>query len=96
MDIKPTTPLVSWSLAKSVTSAIVGVRSADQQMTDFPDFSQYQLATTPVWNTSETAARNITGKWTPLACQILHIGLKVPISLATYNLLCILYLRQLP
>ena len=59
MDIKPSTPLVSWSLAKSVTSAIVGVRTADTDMD--PDFSQFQLATTPVWNASEVAARNITG-----------------------------------
>lgn len=59
MDIKPSTPLVSWSLAKSVTSAVVGVRTADTDM-DL-DFSQFQLATTPVWNASEIAARNITG-----------------------------------
>ena len=60
MDIRPGTPLVSWSLAKSVTSAIVGVRTADPDMD--AAFSQSQLASTPVWNASEAAARNITGR----------------------------------
>ena len=60
MDIKPSTPLISWSLAKSVTSAIVGVRSVDSTIETA--FDPYQLATTPVWNASEVAARNITGK----------------------------------
>ena len=60
MDIKPSTPLISWSLAKSVTSAIVGVRSVDSTIETA--FDPYQLATTPVWNASEVAARNITGE----------------------------------
>lgn len=63
MDIKPSTPLISWSLAKSVTSAIVGVRSVDSTIETA--FDPYQLATTPVWNASEVAARNITGKRLP-------------------------------
>ncbi len=62
MDINASTPLVSWSLAKSVTSAIVGVRSGDPQLET--GFSPYQLASTPVWNASEVAARNITGRRT--------------------------------
>ena len=63
MDIKPSTPLLSWSLAKSVTSAIVGVRSVDSTIEN--GFDPYQLATTPVWNASEVAARNITGEPLP-------------------------------
>ena len=63
MDIKPSTPLISWSLAKSVTSAIVGVRSVDSTIETA--FDPYQLATTPVWNASEVAARNITGERLP-------------------------------
>ena len=69
MDIKPSTPLISWSLAKSVTSAIVGVRSVDSTIETA--FDPYQLATTPVWNTSEVAARNITGETCPaLPCSM--------------------------
>lgn len=60
MDIKESTPLISWSLAKSVTSAIVGVRTADSSIET--DLSPFQLATTPVWNASEVKARNITGE----------------------------------
>jgi hypothetical protein len=67
MDINASTPLVSWSLAKSVTSAVVGVRSGDLQMET--GFSPYQLASTPVWNASEVAARNITGGCTHATCS---------------------------
>jgi hypothetical protein len=51
------TPLLSWSLAKSVTSALLGVRTA---VPDLAPFSVAQLAGSPVWNATEVAARNIT------------------------------------
>lgn len=54
LDISASTPSISWSLAKSVTSALVGIRSGDGGV------SVRRLATTPVWNASETASRNIT------------------------------------
>ena len=54
LDISAATPSISWSLAKSVTSALIGIRAGDGGL------SVRQLATTPVWNASETAARNIT------------------------------------
>ena len=58
------TRLISWSLAKSVTSALLGVRTAEPGGSGF---SERQLARSPVWNASEVAARNITREGPPLS-----------------------------
>ena len=49
------TRLVGWSMSKSVTSALIGLRTGDGAM------SVHNLAGAPVWNTSEASSRNITG-----------------------------------
>ncbi|CAL8467489.1 g7027 [Coccomyxa elongata] len=54
LDISAATASISWSLAKSVTSALIGIRSG------MGGLSVRQRATTPAWNASEIASRNIT------------------------------------
>lgn len=54
LDIGAATASISWSLAKSVTSALIGIRS------DMGGLSIRQRATTPAWNASEIMSRNIT------------------------------------
>ena len=56
-NVSAATPLISWSLAKSVTSALLGVRTAEPGGSGF---SVRQLAQSPVWDATEVAARNIT------------------------------------
>ena len=65
------TALISWSLAKSVTSAVLGVRTADPGLAPF---SVAQLAGSPVWNASETAARNITRACCDISHCVLGMG----------------------
>ena len=71
LDIRAATASISWSLAKSVTSALIGIRSG------MGGLSVHQRATTPVWNASETMSRNITRAYTApiLNLLILWLGL---------------------
>lgn len=49
------TRLLSWSLAKSLTSAMLGMRVRDGALL------VSQLAAAPGWSTAEAQRRNITG-----------------------------------
>ena len=49
------TRLLSWSLAKSLTSALLGLRVRDGAL------SVLQLASAPDWSVAEAQRRNITG-----------------------------------
>jgi hypothetical protein len=53
-DVSEATRSISWSLAKSVTSALVGIRAGDGNV------SVHQLAVAPGWTAAEAASRNIT------------------------------------
>ena len=55
-EYQASTRSLSWSMAKSVTSALIGIRIGQGKM------SIDQLATSPIWSASEVASRNITGK----------------------------------
>lgn len=55
------TRLLSWSLAKSLTSAMVGMRVRDGAL------ALSQLAAAPGWSAAETRRRGITGAH-PSAC----------------------------
>lgn len=55
-DYQASTRSLSWSMAKSVTSALIGIRVGQGKM------SIDQLATSPIWSAAEIASRNISGK----------------------------------
>ena len=55
-EYQESTRSLSWSMAKSVTSALIGIRVGQGKM------SADQVATSPIWTPTETASRNISGE----------------------------------
>eukprot|EP00884_Botryococcus_braunii_P020734 jgi/Botrbrau1/7344/Bobra.247_3s0037.1 len=54
LGIGPDTPLISWSVAKSISSALLGLRVGDGAI------NVSDIAQSPIWSPEEAASRNIT------------------------------------
>lgn len=65
----PSIPNISWSMAKSITSALVGMRIQDGGL------SLDDVLEGPYWSPEETASRNITGDCPSVVWATLAAGL---------------------